>query len=154
MRRRPLIRILMFAVLGANSCATQRIQKPSNRPVASPGLPATHGTATRVVQITDASFNAEVLRSSTPVLIQFWAPWSAPDRMMAPIMEAVAIEYLGRVKVAKVDVDENAQLAKKFEITAIPTLVVIENGSEQERIVGATSKEAIARILDQRLGTR
>ena len=87
------------------------------------------------------------------VLIHFGAPWSAPDRMIAPTIEAVANEYAGRVKIGKVNVDENAKLAKKFGIKGIPTLVVIKHGGERERVVGATSKEAIGRLLDKQLGS-
>src|SRR6185369_10394665 len=94
----------------------------------------------KAIQITDGSYEQEVLQSQIPVLILFWAPWSAPDRMFAPIIDAVANEYAGKVKVGKVNVDENAELAVKFDIKAIPTVVVIKNRSEQERVVGVTSK--------------
>jgi thioredoxin 1 len=86
-----------------------------------------------------------------PILIIFGAPWSPPVRIFAPIIKAVANEYAGRVKVGEVNVDENAKLAKKFDIKGIPTLVIIKNGSERERVVGITSKESIGRLLDKQL---
>lgn len=154
MHRPPLSKVLVVALLGVSSCTTKQVNNQSNNVSAIPDKQVTQGTTGRVVQITDGSYSAEVLQSSTPVLIFFWAPWSAPDRMMAPSVEAIANEYAGRVKVGKVDVDENAELARKFRIEGIPTLVLIESGSEQERVVGAISKEAIRRILEKQRGSR
>jgi thioredoxin 1 len=86
-----------------------------------------------------------------PVLIIFGAPWSPPVRIFGPTIKYIANEYAGRVKVGEVDIDKNAELAKKFGIKGIPTLVIIKNGSERERVVGLTSKESISRLLDKQL---
>ncbi|HEY9401657.1 MAG TPA: thioredoxin [Pyrinomonadaceae bacterium] len=145
-----LLMCLAIALLGFNSCAAEQPRKNSG----DVGATRDKGVAEnvgKVIQITDGSYEQEVLQSQIPVLILFWAPWSAPDRMFAPTIEAVANEYSGKVKVGKVNVDENADLAVKFDIKAIPTVVVIKNRSEQERVVGLTSKEAIGRMLDQQL---
>lgn len=141
---------LAIALLGFNSCATKQSRKNSGDvgAIRDRGVAQNGGKA---IQITDGSHEQEVLQSPIPVLILFWAPWSAPDRMIAPTIEAVANEYAGRVKVGKVNVDENAGLAVKFSIKAIPTVIVIKNGSEQERVVGVTSKETIGRMLDKQL---
>ena len=141
---------LAIALLGFNSCATEQPRKNSGDGGATrdKGVAENGGKA---IEITDDSYEQEVLQSQIPVLILFWAPWSAPDRMFAPIIDAVANEYAGKVKVGKVNVDENAKLAVKFDIKAVPTVVVIKDRSEQARVVGVTSKEAIGRILDKQL---
>jgi thioredoxin 1 len=149
-KKLPLPISLVIALLGFNSCATEQLRKNSG------DVGGTHdkGVAEnggKAIQITDGSYEQEVLQSPIPVLIFFWAPWSAPDRMFAPTIDAVANEYAGKVKVGKVNVDENAELAAKFDIKAIPTVVVIKNRSEQERVVGVTSKEAIGRMLDKQI---
>jgi thioredoxin 1 len=112
---------------------------------------ANNSSTSSVTAITDGNYD-EVVRSQSVALVFFWAPWSAPDRLMAPVLEAVAKEYSDRVKTGKVDVDENPELARKFVIKGIPTIVVIKDGNEQERIVGVTSKESISRLLDKHLG--
>jgi len=94
----------------------------------------------------------EVFRSQRVALIFFWAPWSAPDRMMAPVIEALANEYSDSVKTGKVNVDENPELAKKFKIVGIPTVVVMKDGTERERVVGVASKNSISALLDKHLG--
>ena len=141
---------LGIALLGFNSCATEQPRKNFGEVGATrdKGVAENRG---KVIQITDGSYETEVLQSQIPVLILFWAPWSAPDRMFAPTIEAVANEYAGKVKVGKVNVDENAELAVRFDIKAIPTVVVIKNRSEQERVVGVRSKEAIVRMIDKQL---
>ncbi len=88
-----------------------------------------------------------------PVLIHFWALWSGPSRAIAPAIEAIANEYAGRVKVGKVNVDDHPGLADQFGLTGLPTLIVINDGNEQARIVGPTSKEAIGQMLDQQLSS-
>ena len=153
MKKLPPLMSLAIVLLGFNSCATKQPRKNSG----DAGATSHNGVAEnggKAVQITDGTYEQEVLQSQIPVLIFFWAPWSAPDRMFAPTIEAVANEYAGKVKVGKVNVDENAELAVKFDIKAIPTVVVIKNRSEQERVVGVTSKEAIGRMLDKQLENR
>ena len=88
-----------------------------------------------------------------PVLIQFGAPWSGPVRVMGPTIKAVANEYAGRVKVGEVNIDESAELARKFDIKGIPTLVIIKNGSERERVIGVIFKDKIGPLLEKQLGS-
>jgi thioredoxin 1 len=150
MKKLPLLMSLAIALLGFHSCGSEQPHKNYD----DVGATRDKGVADnggKAIQITDGSYEQEVLQSQIPVLILFWAPWSAPDRMFAPIIDAVANEYAGKVKVGKVNVDENAKLAVKFDIKAIPTVVVIKDRSEQARVVGVTSKEAIGRMLDKQL---
>jgi thioredoxin 1 len=108
--------------------------------------------ADNVLEITDSNFSAQVLESSTPVLLDFWAAWCAPCRMLAPVVEAVAGDYAGKVKVGKLNVDDNNETAARYGIKGIPTLIIFSNGQEKERIVGATTKDNIARSLDKYVG--
>ena len=95
------------------------------------------------LQITESNFEAEVLNSSVPVLIDFWATWCGPCKMISPIVDQVATEVAGTAKVGKVNVDEAAELARRYNVRNIPTLVFIKNGEEVVRITGATSKDNI-----------
>ena len=159
MNRYCLPMILAVVLVGFNSCASEQSNQNSGNvgvtpPISTPPPIASSPdkvSGSKVIPITEGNYEQEVLQSRIPVLMEFWAPWSAPDRMLAPTIEAIANEYAGKVKVGKVDVDENAELARKYNIKGIPTLVVITNGSEQERVVGVTSKEAIGRMLDEQL---
>ncbi len=103
------------------------------------------------VHVREQSFEAEVLRSHLPVLIDFWAAWCAPCRMIAPIVEDLASEYEGRLKVAKVDVDENPDLAARYGIKGIPTLLLFRNGKVVGQIVGYTPKAELKRQIDATL---
>ncbi len=103
------------------------------------------------VEITDSNFETEVIKSSTPVLIDFWAAWCAPCRALAPAVDAIADEYKGRVKVGKLDVDANGSTSARYNIRGIPTLLVIKDGQVKEQIVGAVDKAAIAKALDKHL---
>ena len=114
--------------------------------------PTRSATAT-VVEITDANYQDEVLQSPVPVLIHFGAPWVGPSRVLAPTMDALAKAYAGRVKVGKVNVDDNKALTDQFTVTKLPTVILIKDGSEQARISGKTTKDAIVQMLDQQLGT-
>jgi thioredoxin len=118
---------------------------------ASVSCPTGASTAT-VVEITDGNYQEEVLQSPVPVLIHFWAEWVGPSRLLAPMIEEIANEYAGSVKVGKVNVDDYPPLADQFSVTQLPTLIIINHGSEQARIVGETSKEEICQTLDQQLG--
>ncbi len=100
---------------------------------------------------TDQNFDSEVLKSDKPVLVDFWAEWCAPCRMMAPAVEALAEEYAGRVKVGKLNVDENQSVTARYQIRGIPTVLVFKNGEIQEQYVGATSKEVLIKLLEQHL---
>jgi thioredoxin 1 len=106
---------------------------------------------THVQQFTDQNFEAEVLKSDKPVLVDFWAEWCAPCRMMAPAVEAVAVEFADRAKVGKLNVDENQSSAGRYNIRGIPTLLLFKNGEIEEQSVGVTSKDAIAKMLERHL---
>jgi len=100
-----------------------------------------------ILEVTDQNFDSEVLQSGVPVLVDFWAEWCGPCRMLAPTVEVVAKEYAGRLKVAKVNVDENAATAARFRIQGIPTLLVFKGGQVQEQLVGVQSKAAVDKAL-------
>jgi thioredoxin 1 len=100
-------------------------------------------------QATDTNFEADVLGSDKPVLVDFWAEWCGPCRMIAPSVEAIAEEYQEKAGVYKMNVDENMNVPQRFGIRGIPTLIVFKDGQEQERIVGAVSREAIAKVIDK-----
>ena len=102
-----------------------------------------------VSDVNDQNFEAQVLNSDKPVLVDFWAPWCAPCRMLAPTVEAVAEKYASAAKVVKLNVDENPSVSQRYGIKGIPTLILFKNGKEEERVVGATSKEAISRMIDK-----
>jgi thioredoxin 1 len=93
-----------------------------------------------VVTITDSNFDQEVLQSATPVLVDFWAEWCGPCKMIAPILDELADEHAGKLKVAKVNVDQSQAVAGRFQIRAIPTLLFFKNGEVKDQIVGMTSK--------------
>ena len=105
--------------------------------------------ANEPVTVTDATFASEVERSSLPVLVDLWAPWCGPCRMIAPVLEELAAEMAGRVRVAKLNVDENRVTASRFGVSSIPTLLVLKNGREIDRIVGVQPKREIARRLER-----
>lgn len=99
------------------------------------------------VTITDANFTQEVEKSQLPVLLDMWAPWCGPCRMIAPVIEQLASELAGKVKVAKLNTDENQMTASRFNVRSIPTLLVLKDGKEIDRIVGAAPKQEILRRL-------
>jgi thioredoxin 1 len=99
--------------------------------------------------LTHENFQKEVMESTIPVLIDFWATWCGPCRMMAPIVEEIAEEYEGSIKVAKVNVDDEVELASKFGIVSIPTLVLMKNGQIADTLVGYRPKEAVLAFIGQ-----
>lgn len=100
-----------------------------------------------IINITDDSFEQEVLNSDTPVLVDFWAEWCGPCKMIAPVLEEIAEEYNGRLKVCKLNIDENEQTPPKFNIRSIPTLMLFKNGNVDATKVGALSKSQLAAFI-------
>jgi len=105
----------------------------------------------QIVYTSDNSFDNDVLKSEVPVLLDFWAEWCGPCKMIAPILEEVSHDYAGRVRVAKINIDENPQTPPKFGIRGIPTLMLFKNGSVEAQKVGALSKKQLIEFLDQHL---
>jgi thioredoxin 1 len=105
--------------------------------------------ANGIVEVTDANFDADVLKSDKPVLIDFWATWCGPCRAIAPIVEELATEYQGKVKVGKMDVDRNSATPMRYGVRGIPTLLVFKDGQVKEQIVGYVPKEQIQKALDK-----
>ena len=104
-----------------------------------------------VAQVTDSTFEQEVLNSELPVLIDFWAPWFGPCKMVAPVVEEVATQYDGQVKVVKLDTDQNPQVAKQYSIRSIPTLMIFKGGQQVDTIVGAVPKTTLSTALEKYL---
>ena len=105
----------------------------------------------RIVHITDDSFDAEVLKADKPVLVDYWAEWCGPCRMIAPILDEIATEYADRVKICKLNVDENQQTPPQYGIRGIPTLLLFKNGEVAATKVGALSKGQLKEFLDANL---
>src|SRR3954447_24410123 len=104
-----------------------------------------------VNEVTDNNFQAEVLEAETPVLVDFWAPWCGPCRVVAPVLEEIADERAENLKIVKLNIDENQQTAANFQILAIPTMVLFRNGAEAKRIQGAMPKKRLEAELEPAL---
>ncbi|HIK45923.1 MAG TPA: thioredoxin, partial [Leptolyngbyaceae cyanobacterium M65_K2018_010] len=102
-------------------------------------------------QVTDSTFKQEVLESPLPVLVDFWAPWCGPCRMVAPVVEEIAEQYDGKVKVVKVNTDENPSVASQYGIRSIPTLMIFKEGQRVDMVVGAVPKTTLANTLEKYL---
>jgi thioredoxin 1 len=101
-------------------------------------------------QVNDAAFDAEVLKSDLPVLVDFWAPWCGPCRAIAPVIDELTQEFDGKVKIMKMNVDENPGTPSKFGIRAIPTLILFKNGEVVEQVTGAVSKASLKQMLNDK----
>ncbi|MEW5694090.1 MAG: thioredoxin [Candidatus Hydrogenedentota bacterium] len=104
---------------------------------------------TEELNLNEENFKSEVLESDIPVLVDFWAPWCSPCRMLAPLIEKISEKYLAKIKVRKINVDDNSSLASQFSIRGIPTLVVFKSGKEVDRIVGLVSLRELEDKLDR-----
>lgn len=121
-------------------CGRCKSPLPADAPSTAGGKP---------LKVTDATFATEVERSPLPVLVDLWAPWCGPCRILEPVIEELAAQMAGRVRFAKVNVDENPVIASRFEVRSIPTLLVLEAGREIDRMVGVLPKSEIARRLER-----
>ena len=105
----------------------------------------------QIVYTSDANFDNDVLKSSVPVLVDYWAEWCGPCKMIAPILDEIAGDYQGKLKIAKVNVDENQQVTQKYGIRSIPTLMMFKDGNVQAQKVGAMSKSQLAAFIETNL---
>ena len=105
----------------------------------------------QIIHVSDSSFEQDVLQSNVPVLLDFWAEWCGPCKMIAPILDQIATEYAGRVIVAKMNVDENPKTPMKFSVRGIPTLILFKNGQLEGQKIGAVRKADVVAFLDSKL---
>ncbi|MCP5207751.1 MAG: thioredoxin TrxA [Hahellaceae bacterium] len=105
----------------------------------------------KIFNVTDDSFESEVLKAEGPVLVDYWAEWCGPCKMIAPVLEEIADEYAGKLKICKLNIDENEQTPPKFNIRGIPTLMLFKNGSVDATKVGALSKSQLTAFLDSNI---
>jgi len=141
---------LFFASIGSFRCtAIQRSAYPGGKhthPDSRSPFMSEH-----IHHVTDDTFDAEVLQSPTPVLVDYWAEWCGPCKMIAPVLDEVAKEYTGKLKVAKLNIDENQATPPKYGIRGIPTLMLFKNGNVEATKVGAVSKSQLAAFIDSNI---
>ena len=104
-----------------------------------------------VAQVSDKTFEGDILKSEVPVLVDFWAPWCGPCRSVAPIVDDLANVYAGKLKVAKINVDESTEVAMRYQITSIPTFIVFKNGEVADRALGALPRSEFVKLIDRNL---
>jgi thioredoxin 1 len=104
-----------------------------------------------IIHVTDANFEAEVLKSADPVLVDYWADWCGPCKMIAPVLDEIAAEYAGKIKVAKLNIDENQATPPRYGIRGIPTLMLFKGGEVEATKVGAVSKSQLTAFIDSNL---
>ena len=104
------------------------------------------------IEITDSNFESEVIQADVPVLVDFWAEWCPPCKMLLPTINEIAGEYAGKAKIGKVDTDANREISMNYGIQSIPTMIIFKNGEETKRLVGLTNKDEIAAALDAAIG--
>ena len=98
--------------------------------------------------LNEGNFDAEVIKSNSPVLVDFWAPWCGPCRMLGPVIEEIAMEFSGKIKVGKLNTDENLALATQYQITSIPTIIIFKSGKAAEKMIGFKSKNELKKIVE------
>jgi thioredoxin 1 len=108
-------------------------------------------TNPNVHEVSDTSFDGDILKSTVPVLVDFWAPWCGPCRTVAPIVDDLANQYAGKIKVAKVNVDESQQVAFQYQVTSIPTFILFKNGRVADRVLGALPRSEFVKFIDRNI---
>ena len=104
-----------------------------------------------VQAVSDASFEGDILKSDKPVLVDFWAPWCGPCRSVAPLVDELATQYSGKIKVAKINVDESSMVAMKYMVTSIPTFILFKNGEVADRVLGSLPRSEFVKFIDRNL---
>ena len=132
------------------SIAPRFIPEPRAHPGRNPN-PGEAKLTEKILHVTDDTFEQEVLQSQTPVLVDYWAEWCGPCKMIAPVLDQIASDYAGRLKVAKINIDENQVTPPKYNVRGIPTLMLFKNGTLEAQKVGALSKTQLAAFIDSNI---